>query len=148
MKKNYSDLLKSPKWQKKRLEIMKRDKFRCKLCGDTETSLQVHHKEYINGNAPWEYENSNFITLCEHCHYEVGILKKGEIEICDIISIIKGYSKGTRLIVVVFAERSLFRNYYETGELINSMWVHYNLLHEITSKMGKPIKKQHGKKTN
>lgn len=51
----YSDKLKSPKWQKKRLEIMKRDKFACKLCGDTETQLHVHHKEYINGNDPWDY---------------------------------------------------------------------------------------------
>jgi 5-methylcytosine-specific restriction endonuclease McrA len=35
MKKTYSELLKSPKWQKKRLEIMSRDKFTCKKCGDT-----------------------------------------------------------------------------------------------------------------
>ena len=31
---NYSEQLKSPKWQKKRLEIMQRDKFTCQLCGD------------------------------------------------------------------------------------------------------------------
>lgn len=47
--KSYSDKLKSPKWQKKRLEIMRRDKFRCRLCKDEETQLSVHHKEYING---------------------------------------------------------------------------------------------------
>lgn len=68
MKKNYSDLLKSPKWQKKRLEIMNRDKFTCKLCGDTETQLHVHHKEYINGNDPWDYDNKLLITICEDCH--------------------------------------------------------------------------------
>lgn len=72
---SYSDKLKNPKWQRKRLEIMKRDKFTCKLCKDTETTLQVHHKEYINGNDPWDYDNSYLITLCEHCHTEIEDLK-------------------------------------------------------------------------
>lgn len=67
-KQSYSDKLKSPKWQKKRLEIMKRDDFTCKKCGDTETQLHVHHKEYINGLDPWEYDNKFLITLCEDCH--------------------------------------------------------------------------------
>lgn len=67
-KKTYSDLLKNPKWQKKRLEIFKRDKFKCRLCGDTETILHVHHKKYINGHKPWEYDNGNLFTLCGHCH--------------------------------------------------------------------------------
>jgi len=75
-KKSYSELLKDPRWQKKRLEIFKRDKFTCKLCGDTETTLQVHHKEYIYGNDPWDYPNSMLVTLCEHCHHELEIFKK------------------------------------------------------------------------
>ena len=68
---SYSDKLKDPRWQKKRLEIMQRDKWRCKLCGDTETQLQVHHKEYINGNDPWDYPNKMLVTICEHCHKEI-----------------------------------------------------------------------------
>lgn len=74
---NYQDQLKNPKWQKKRLEIMKRDKFKCKLCGDTETSLHVHHKDYEDGMMAWEYPNSYLITLCEHCHEEVEDAKRG-----------------------------------------------------------------------
>jgi len=35
------------KWQKKRLEIMKRDKFTCRICGDTESTLSVHHLFYV-----------------------------------------------------------------------------------------------------
>jgi hypothetical protein len=73
----YSELLKSPKWQKKRLEIMKRDKFACKLCGDTETQLHIHHKEYINGLNPWEYDNKYLITLCADCHEIIGYCIKG-----------------------------------------------------------------------
>jgi len=67
-KSNYSELLKSPHWQKKRLIIMSRDKLKCKKCGDSETTLHVHHKLYINGLKPWEYENNQLITLCEDCH--------------------------------------------------------------------------------
>lgn len=77
MKNNsYSKKLKSPLWQKKRLEIMKRDNFQCQLCLDTETTLNVHHKQYINGNDPWEYDNDFLITLCEDCHREIGCLKE------------------------------------------------------------------------
>ncbi len=65
---NYKSLLSKPKWQKKRLEILNRDNFTCKSCGDTETELQVHHKSYINGNDPWDYNDDNFETLCSKCH--------------------------------------------------------------------------------
>jgi len=30
--------------------------------------LNVHHKYYIQGHKPWEYENDALITLCEDCH--------------------------------------------------------------------------------
>ena len=30
--------------------------------------LNVHHKYYIKGKAPWEYEDDALITLCEYCH--------------------------------------------------------------------------------
>ena len=73
-KKEYSEYLKNPKWQKKRLEILSRDNFSCVVCGkgiETDTSLHVHHLSYMKGRMPWEYDNSNFVTLCEHCHSEV-----------------------------------------------------------------------------
>lgn len=78
-KKNYSDKLKNPKWQKKRLEVFDRDKFSCKLCGDKETTLNVHHKKYIQGREPWEYENSELITLCEDCHKVVSIVSQSPV---------------------------------------------------------------------
>lgn len=64
----YSEKLRHPKWQKKRLEVMQRDKFICQLCGATEVELHVHHKEYSMGKEPWEYDLSNFQTLCKFCH--------------------------------------------------------------------------------
>ena len=60
---NYSEQLKSPMWQKKRLEILNRDNFTCQDCGDTESQLQVHHKSYVFGNKVWEYDNDNLVTL-------------------------------------------------------------------------------------
>lgn len=50
---------------------MNRDKFACKLCKDSETTLHIHHKTYIEGNDPWEYSNNALVTLCEHCHREI-----------------------------------------------------------------------------
>lgn len=65
---SYQDLLKHPNWQKKRLEVMDRAGFRCQECGENEKCLHVHHKNYINGNKPWEYSLANFLCLCEDCH--------------------------------------------------------------------------------
>lgn len=65
-KKQYSH----PLWQKKRLEIMNRDKFTCQGCGDTDSRLSVHHKFYIPGNNIWDYENYFLVTLCDACHKE------------------------------------------------------------------------------
>ena len=71
---NYNQKLRDPKWQKKRLEILNRDKFTCRLCSDTKTTLHVHHLKY-KGN-PWDVNNEDLVALCEHCHPEVEYLKK------------------------------------------------------------------------
>lgn len=73
---NYSDLLKDPRWQKKRLEIFNRDKYTCQLCSDKNTTLVVHHKRYIPGHSPWEYKKTDLITYCECCHAFVERNKK------------------------------------------------------------------------
>lgn len=70
---NYSELLKSPKWQKKRLEILSRDEFKCKCCGDDETQLQIHHLEYKG--KPWEVHSSKLVTLCADCHSVISEFK-------------------------------------------------------------------------
>lgn len=33
--------------------------------------LNVHHKYYVNGNNPWEYDNEALVTLCEDCHCDI-----------------------------------------------------------------------------
>jgi hypothetical protein len=64
----YSELLKDPRWQKKRLEILERDNWKCVMCGDDKSTLHVHHKWYANGLKPWEYKGPSLATLCCSCH--------------------------------------------------------------------------------
>lgn len=61
-------MLKSPLWQKKRLEILERDKFTCQSCFDTENELHVHHIYYLKDKKPHEYEEYFLLTLCKDCH--------------------------------------------------------------------------------
>jgi hypothetical protein len=64
---SYKEQLENQLWLNKRAEILQRDGFRCRYCGETKC-LQVHHKQYIEGRLAWEYDNSDLITLCKSCH--------------------------------------------------------------------------------
>jgi hypothetical protein len=67
----YSEQLKNPKWQKKRLEILEKHDFKCVNCGDAESQLQVHHLFYSRNVNPWDYPDHMYFTLCEKCHKEI-----------------------------------------------------------------------------
>ena len=64
----YADQLKSPKWQKKRLEILERDNFSCTSCGGKEKQLHVHHGYYEKNILLWDYIDETLHTLCDDCH--------------------------------------------------------------------------------
>lgn len=66
--KTYAEKLKDPRWQRKRLEILNRDEFACRDCGNKRDTLHVHHCSYAHGREPWDYDDSNLRTLCETCH--------------------------------------------------------------------------------
>jgi hypothetical protein len=66
--KAYSEKLKDPRWQRKRLEILERDKWCCQRCFDSTSTLHVHHLRYIPGCEPWSYPQELYLTLCEECH--------------------------------------------------------------------------------
>lgn len=57
-----------PRWQRRRLEIMQRDGFKCRLCGDDKETLNVHHLYYLPGQKKWEYDDAALVTLCRSCH--------------------------------------------------------------------------------
>ena len=69
--KTYFEKLKDPRWQRKRLEIMQRDEFVCKICYDGESTLNVHHCYYGKKRDPWDYDDDHLMTLCEECHKDV-----------------------------------------------------------------------------
>lgn len=66
--KTYAEKLRDPRWQKKRLEILKSSEFSCSCCGDSESELHVHHRVYFRNRDPWDYENKFLIPVCEECH--------------------------------------------------------------------------------
>lgn len=66
--KTYYEKLKDPRWQKKRLEVMQFNEFCCEVCGNSESPLNVHHKEYFKGFEPWDYHIEQLSCLCESCH--------------------------------------------------------------------------------
>lgn len=63
---SYSALLRDPRWQRKRLEIMRRANFRCEDCGSDRRTLNVHHERY--DGLPWESPGDALACLCEGCH--------------------------------------------------------------------------------
>ena len=57
-------------WQKRRLEIMSRDEFMCRVC-KSKVMLSVHHLYYEKGKKLWEYDNEALVTVCDICHKKI-----------------------------------------------------------------------------
>lgn len=62
----YGEKLKDPRWQKKRLEILNRDEFKCRACQSKTDTLHVHHLKYTD--EPWDAADVDLVTLCDVCH--------------------------------------------------------------------------------
>ena len=97
--KSYYELLKDPRWQRKRLEVMQRDGFECTWCGDKEKTLNVHHVRYRRGKKPWEYDPDDLTTLCEDCHKDQADLKDRLEEMLgpSTLGFVVGYASGLML---------------------------------------------------
>lgn len=108
----YSDKLKNPLWQRKRLEILNRDDFTCCKCGDKETELHVHHLKYTG--EPHEAPNEDLETLCKDCHRLVENLR-------DVMT----YNKNTTIkkfkgrIVLNSDERTFIYNLSDPYDNVN-----------------------------
>lgn len=76
---DYQAMLRDPRWQKRRLEILSAHEFKCDECGDTKHELQVHHCWYTKGSAPWEYEDACYRVLCNG-HHEQWHDNKAELD--------------------------------------------------------------------
>jgi len=71
----YSKLLKRMQWKYIAGEVRKRDGYKCVKCGSSR-SLHVHHKVYVYGRMPWEYNEKYLETLCKECHSKEHECKK------------------------------------------------------------------------
>lgn len=65
---SYREKLDDPRWSKKRIEILKRDNFKCLVCTRGDRILDVHHIVYIPNRDPWDYPEAYLQTLCRECH--------------------------------------------------------------------------------
>lgn len=65
---SYSEQIRHPQWQRKRLEILSAAGWECENCGANDVTLNVHHKQYVKGRMYWEYERHELECLCEDCH--------------------------------------------------------------------------------
>jgi len=70
MRTTYSEKLKDPRWQKRRLEKLGSAFWRCEKCSSTQVTLHIHHIKYIRGREPWEYADNELRVLCAKCHSE------------------------------------------------------------------------------
>lgn len=110
--KTYSEKLRDPRWQKKRLEVMERDGFACVNCCTKVKTLNVHHWYYRKSAEPWDYPDMSLACLCDECHTQIEGLKTqllfaiGKYSIytrannenaIDLICWLIGYAKGLSL---------------------------------------------------
>lgn len=102
----YSEQLKHPNWQRKRLEMLSEADFTCQSCFSKEQTLHVHHKQYFKGRKAWEYSNDELAVLCEVCHegeHESSDLLKESLAslpasgpgcLSDVVGMVSGYVEG------------------------------------------------------
>lgn len=101
----YSEKLKDPRWQKKRLEILQRDNWACQMCFDTKSMLAVHHRYYRRGAEPWDYTDASLVTLCQECHeVESAELQDAKTALLEAVSHAGLYSADIFNLALVFAE--------------------------------------------
>lgn len=65
------NLYRDRRWLELRDRVLKRDEYVCVNCDsrpEDTRSMQVHHRRYLPGRFPWEYDLNDLETLCQGCH--------------------------------------------------------------------------------
>ena len=63
-------IYKTVRWKKIRLEVFRRDGWRCRSCG-RRSGLECDHINRIEDGGGW-FDRDNLRTLCRSCHIRVG----------------------------------------------------------------------------
>jgi hypothetical protein len=125
---NYSELLKDPRWQKKRLLVFERDNWTCQSCLDTESTLHVHHTKYI-GEFPWECPDEYLMTLCEKCHEEEEFNK--DIDVYESLSDL-GITRRHLGILIDHVRYRMLHPTNDENAMYRPFWMfHYCILREL-----------------
>lgn len=80
----FKDQYLTDEWNEVRKRILERDKYTCKLCGEKDSKLQVHHKYYLKDIKAWQYSDDCYETLCYLCHSNIST-DKYKIHIGDVV---------------------------------------------------------------
>ena len=79
----YQLYIKSPMWERRRKQVLKRDGYRCRACWKTKdhdgVTLQVHHAHYVKHlfyDDIVTKETLYHVTLCKDCHEDFEESKK------------------------------------------------------------------------
>jgi len=106
---SYAKDYKDPRWQKRRLEILERDKWECSNCGDKSTQLHVNHRFYSDNRKPWDYEDDELDTLCAPCHEksteQQRQLRRALCRACDLEKVL-GFTFGVTGVEITAEEFS------------------------------------------
>jgi len=124
LKMTYQEKLKDPRWQRKRLEILKRDDFCCQHCYDSESTLHVHHKIYSKGE-PWDAKPETLVTLCAECHDIEHKTRGDNIKLLDKALKLSDISSG---LIEIIEAGFLESNFSYPPDVIVSM-IHSLLVH-------------------
>jgi len=143
---NYSEKLKDPRWQKRRLEVLERDEWCCQSCGDSESTLYVHHLYYARGKEPWDYPLNAYLTMCGECHeYEHNERSGNEKDLLDMIKRAGFLADGVHDIAAGF--HSLSGVYPPTSAIIEWVLGNRDLMDSLGSLYFKHLKEINEKAT-
>lgn len=65
------DIYHSDRWKRKRAQILRRDKYRCRECaryGRTMGAATVHHMHTVEDAPQYAFASWNLLSLCTACH--------------------------------------------------------------------------------
>ena len=131
--KTYSEKLKDPRWQKKRLEILERDKWMCKNCRSTDKTLHVHHRLYEKGVEPWETKNKYLVTLCDECHKIT--TKYYESFLDEHIKLIRLYFNVNQLSVLTTSIERMLNDYMPAVTMLTDILSELSINLEVANEL-------------
>ena len=125
---SYKEKLTDKRWLVLTTRILRRDSYRCRDCGETSANPQIHHRYYMPGCEPWDYDESVLSTLCPSCHGKLHGYGSDNQPLCfqpprcsycgSQVTVDQGYGRNSRRIYVcegcvVRTEERRVRNYEE-----------------------------------